>query len=214
MSEFSRAVLRFFLGLCLWWLCFSPFLAHDLGGVFIAASLGTVVFWAATLLPSARVRITATSLFLAGNLSMLLISHGTWPLSSAITGLLYTILAMVLLCLDQVREYPGKKTSVPKALNGLPIRRLIIFHAVWFTGMAIALFMPAKYPAHILISWTGLMLTLAAVHIWPFATSPEWLGYKTRRECFVSPRRNHLRCAADAVLLTIGLLIASLLFFY
>lgn len=215
MSDFTKATLRIFLGICLWWLCFSPFLAHDLASAFVPISLVTLAIWPLTAFPMRRLTsILHTAIFLAGILAMLFMSHGRWMLPAAATGIAIALFAAISACMHTHPAYPGKAGALPCSLAKLPVLRLAVFHAVWLAGIPIALFLPQNHTAHILTAWTCILLTSAAVHIWPFAVSPEWLGFKTRRECFVSPGRWRLRHIANIILLIIALSASCLLFFW
>ncbi|MBQ8037358.1 MAG: hypothetical protein IJ268_10215 [Proteobacteria bacterium] len=213
MSDFTQATLRIFFGICLWWLCFSPFLAHDLSLSFAAVSFAAIAAWLCTLIPSRVLKKIFSAAFLAGILAMLCLSRGTWALPPAVTGILFALVAAASALLPVIHECPGRTASAKRSLDGLSLKRLAIFHIVWLLGLPIALFLPEKNSPQIVMAWTCAMLTAASAHIWPFQVSPEWLGFKARRECFVSNTRWRIRHITDFVLFTASVFAAGMLFF-
>lgn len=213
MSDFTQATLRIFFGICLWWLCFSPILAHDLSLSFVAVSCAALASWLCTLAPSRALKKIFSAAFLTGILAMLCLSRGTWAMPPAVTGILFALVAAISALLPGIRECPGHTGSAKRSLAGLFIKRLAIFHIVWLLGLPIALFLPENNAPQIAMAWTCAMLTAASAHIWPFQVSPEWLGFRTRRECFVSNTRWRIRHIADLVLFTVSIFAAGMLFF-
>lgn len=94
----------------------------------------------------------------------------------------------------------------------LPSLRFGIFYALWIGGSFMVAFSPSSNSASILIVWNCLMLLSANAAIWPFAQTPEWIGYSERRKCFV-PRRyatmRNITLWIAAITATLALISAS-----
>lgn len=85
--------------------------------------------------------------------------------------------------------------------------RSLIFYGIWGIGLCMIMISHSPYTSSMLLAWSCMMLFAARESIWIFYTSHEWLGYMTRRECFVSTARWRWRFVRDFALL--GLLFAG-----
>lgn len=199
MTHTARSIVRFFGGLVLWWLFFAPAFFGIWTPLFIASAALALMLWlVCTILPtSARILDFP---FFAAILAMAVFNQNKWLLPPALMGgiLLFASIALIAL-----RQSTPQKTTHPLPHHFAdipPIRRFAAIFAIWGLGTGIAMFFTAPHAHIVLMFWTCLMFVLFN-EITILAANTLWIGYKTRRECFVSSARWRLRFIGAAVML-------------
>lgn len=140
------------------------------------------------LLPLARLSRILPPIAL---LAFLLLNRPFWRLPPAVMASILFVATLAHIC--------PKISFAPPKLTTLTIR-FALFYAAWLAAIITASLGNAPFSPIILCAVTCAMILIAHATIWPLALIPEWLGYKTRRDCFVPRSRYSLRfvCLAAA----------------
>ena len=198
MSHTARAIVRFFLGLVLWWLFFAPAFYGIWTPHFLAASALALVLWTAGVFLPGRTKILDIP-FIAAILAMAAFNQNKWLLPPALMGGLFLFTCIAIIVLRQ-KASPLAAHPIPWHVAEIPaIRRFLGIFAIWGVGAVTTMLFPVAHAHIVLMFWTCLMVVLNN-EISVLTANSYWIGYKTRRECFVSTARWRLRFFSAGIL--------------
>ena len=199
-------MIRRIVGLCLWWLAFTPALSLLHLGYPVAVCLWPVVGLGCIEASIKPIRICGAALFVSGLLAMLYITQDRWLLPPAIWGVLFVLGIAVMRFAgiysgiqydkpDEARDIAEARLSRNALWLDIkfPFKRLLVFYFLWMIGIVWIAFSSAVWAPVVLIAWLIVMMLLGYYAVWPYAVHPEWLGYITRRGIFVSKNRWRFR---------------------
>ncbi|MBQ9816580.1 MAG: hypothetical protein IJM59_03805 [Proteobacteria bacterium] len=180
MTRLSRTITCCFIMLCMWWLAFSPGISAAFLPVFLPTAFVT---FAACFLAQLRFKRIFALLYVAGILGMLFMTRGIWIFSPAVWG---TLFVLWIASFHILNTSPVQNNTDIEQVSAPNLIRVKILFAIWILGITVSLFIPSRHTALILIAWSCLMLPLST-SVWSLTLSREWLGYTTRRDCFIGP---------------------------
>ena len=211
-------MIRFLIGLSLWWLAFPPALAllHLTYAVIVCLLPAAALCMLKTRIKP--LRIGAYLLYMAGLLGMLAITYGNWLLPPMIWG---GVLVMGMFAMILCDKWPKNANHAPDDNNSdsfhtlsasellfnikFPFKRHVIFYIIWGIGGVGIAIQNTDWGPVMLMVWSIVMLLLGYYSIWPFAILPEWIGYQGRREAFVSVSRWRMRFIVIGILMILSI---------
>ncbi len=217
-------MIRRIVGLCLWWLAFTPALSLMHLGYPAVVCLWPLVGLGIIEFKAKPIKLCGAALFITGLIAMLYITQERWLLPPAIWGIV-SVLGLSVMYLASI--FPGIHNDQPDdASDGreenvgsadlwfdikFPFKRLAVFYLFWMIGIVWIAFSNAVWAPIILIAWLIVMMLLGYYAVWPYAVHPEWIGYITRRDIFVSRARWRFRFVHAGIL---GLLLFAVIWVY
>lgn len=196
-----KTFVRLLLSIALAALFLTPLLIK--GGVLFCAiaAITALSLLFATFASASTAAFFSALLAFVGLCSAILIANDFRLFSPAVAAFILSFSFPVFLSL----RLPPKKTTPTQtrteATQSLPLPRCLIFSLSWLVGLMLIALKPSPYAPALFFGFSCLMLLASAHHLWPFALTPEWLGYKTRRKIFVSKKKYVLQSLSAAVLL-------------
>lgn len=196
-----KTFVRLLLSIALAVLFLTPLLIK--GGVLFCAIAATTALSLiiATFSSSPTAAFISALLAFVGLCSAILIANDFRLFSPAVAAFILSFSFPAFLSLP----FPPKKSAPAKehtiAPKSLPLPRCLIFSATWLGGLMLIAQKPGPYAPALFFGFSCLMILASARHIWPFALTPEWIGYKTRRKIFVSKKKYVVRGLCAVILL-------------
>ncbi|GEM_PF-5007006 len=203
MSDTARATIRFLMGICLWWLFVSPVFYGILSLPFLAASSIALLAWIVGHVLKKAAKIL-DFVFFAAILAMILFNQNKWLLSPILMGCIYGFSCAIICFLKKKNTQHHTYTRTDRPPQMPILLYLLGFFGIWAIGLLTTAVIPSAHAPIILMFWTCLMFVLFN-EISMLATNALWVGYKTRRECFVSKRKWRIRFIIAASLLILWL---------
>ena len=195
--------MRFFMGICLWWLFVSPVFYGTLSLPFLIASSLALSAWIAGHFFKKAAK-TLDLIFFAAILAMVVLNQNKWVLPPILMGCIY-LFSCVIICFLRKKIVSSHVHIHPQQPPRMPILLYLLgFFVIWAIGLLTTAIFPSAHAPVILMFWTCLMFILFN-EISMLATNALWVGYKTRRDCFVSTGKWRFRFIFAALLLVIWL---------
>lgn len=201
MSNIARATIRFLLGFCLWWLFVSPVFFGTFSTPFLMASATALMAWILGLIFQ-KWSNRLDFVFFAAILVMAIFNQNRWILPPILMGCVYLFLCITL-CFLRTKSTTPHTHPLPEPPHKLPILFYLLgFFGTWAVGLLVTALIPSVHAPIILMFWTCLMFILFN-EVSALSSNALWVGYKTRRECFVSKRRWQFRFMIAVLLIVL-----------
>ena len=196
-----KTFVRLLLSIALAALFLTPLLIK--GGVLLCAiaTITTLSLLISTFSSTTTVTFISALLAFVGLCSAIIIANDFRLFSPAVAAFILVFSFPAFLSLPFPKKISESANAHTDALKSLPLSRCLIFSTTWLIGLTFIALKPSPYAPALFFGFSCLMILGSARHIWPFALTPEWIGYKTRRKIFVSKKKYAVQWLCAAVLL-------------